>query len=79
MIDGKFRPIVRYGTLDYLDRGDLLGRSPTDYDTKVIALGFSYYLTRAIVFKFEYDIVQEGKRREDKKNNLLALQAAIRF
>ncbi len=79
LIDGKFRPTVRYGTLDYLDRGDLLGRSPTDYETKVIALGFNYYLTRAIVFKFEYDIVQEGKRKEDKKNNLLALQAAIRF
>lgn len=79
LLDGKFRPTIRYGTLDYLDRGNLLGRKPTDKDVKIIALAFNYYLTRAIVFKFEYDIVQEGKRKEDKENNLLALQAAVRF
>lgn len=79
LIDGKWRSTIRYGTLDYLDRGNLLGRKSTDYDTKVIALGLNYYLTRAIVFKFEYDIIQEGKRKEDKDNDLLVLQAAIRF
>lgn len=79
LIDGKFRPTIRYGTLDYLDKGNLLGRKPTDKSTKVIALGLNYYLTRAVVLKFEYDIVQEGERKEDKENNLLALQAAIRF
>jgi len=79
LIDGKFRPTIRYGTLDYLDKGNLMGRKPTDKDTKIIALGLNYYLNRAVVFKIEYDIVQEGKRKEDKENNLLALQAAIRF
>ncbi len=79
LISGKFRPTIRYGTLDYLDRGSLLGRKPTDYDKKIVALGFNYYLTRAVVLKFEYDIIQEGKRKEDKENNLLALQAAVRF
>jgi len=79
LIDGKFRPTIRYSTLDYLDRGDLLGRSPTDYDTRVIALALNFYLTKAIVFKVEYDIVQEGERKEDKENNLLAFQAAVRF
>jgi hypothetical protein len=72
LIGGKFRPTVRYGTLDYFDAGDLLGRSPRDSDTKITALGLNYYLTRAIVFKLEYDIIQNG-------NNLLALQAAARF
>lgn len=79
LIDRKFRPTIRYGTLDYLDKGNLLGRKPTDIDTEVIALGLNYYLTPSIVFKFEYDIVQEGERKKDKENNLLALQAAIRF
>ncbi|NIM58002.1 MAG: porin [Candidatus Aminicenantes bacterium] len=79
LINDKFRPTIRYGTLDYLDGGGLLGRSPTDFDTRVLALGFNYYLTRAIVFKIEYDIVQEGERKEEKDNNLLALQAAVRF
>ncbi len=79
LINGKFRPTIRYGTLDYLDQGKLLGRSSTDYDTKAIALAFNYYLTRAIVFKFEYDIVQEGSRKADISNNVLSLQAAFRF
>jgi hypothetical protein len=79
LINGKFRPTIRYGTLDYLDQGSLLGRSSTDYDTKVIALAFNYYLTRVIVFKFEYDIVQEGPRQTGINNNVLSLQAAFRF
>lgn len=79
LVADKFRPTVRYGTLDYLDNGALLGRKPTDYDTKVLALGFNFYLTRAIVFKFEYDVIMEGDRKMAKDNNLLALQAAIRF
>jgi len=79
LIDKKFRPIVRYGTLDYLDNGSLLGRSPTNYDSRVLAFGLSYYLTPSIVFKLEYDIVKEGERKTDKDNNLLALQAAVRF
>jgi len=79
LINGKFRPTIRYGTLDYLDQGNLLGRSSTDYDTRVIALAFNYYLTSVIVFKFEYDIVQEGPRKADINNNVLSLQVAFRF
>ncbi len=79
LIADKFRPTIRYGTLDYLDNGALLGRKPTDYDTMVMALGFNFYLTRAIVFKFEYDVIMEGDRKDKKDNNLLALQAAVRF
>lgn len=79
LIGEKFRPTVRYGTLDYLDQGSLFGRSPTDYDTKVIALGFNFYLTPAIVFKVEYDIVQEGERKTEADNNIFALQAAVSF
>ncbi len=79
LIAEKFRPTIRYGTLDYLDNGSLLGRKPTDLDTMVMALGFNFYLTRAIVFKFEYDVIMEGDRKDKKDNNLLALQAAVRF
>jgi hypothetical protein len=79
LINGKFRPTVRYGTLDYLDMGNLFGRKPIDLDTKVIALGFNYYLTQSIVFKVEYDIIREGDRKTDKENDLFALQAAVRF
>lgn len=79
LLGGKFRPTVRYGTLDYLDPGDQLGRSPTDLDTKGLAFGINYYLTRGIVFKIEYDLVMEGTRKESLDNNVLALQAAARF
>jgi hypothetical protein len=79
LIEGKFRPTIRYGTLDYLDPGSLLGRGSTDLDTRVIAIGLNYYLTRVIVFKFEYDIVQEGPRKTDVSNNVFSLQAAFRF
>ena len=76
---GKFRPTVRYGTLDYLDLSSQLGRRPTDLDRRLLALGLNYYLTRAIVFKAEYDIVMEGDRNDDVSNNVLAFQAAVRF
>lgn len=79
LCQGKFRPTVRYGTLDYLDLGNRLGRSPTDFDLKTLSFGLNYYLTWAIVFKAEYDIVMEGKRKEAVDNNILAFQAAVRF
>jgi hypothetical protein len=79
LLKEKFRPTIRYGTLNYLDLGVMLGRKPTDYDTKVLALGLNYYLTRAVVFKVEYDIIGEGDRRDPLDNNLLAFQAAVRF
>lgn len=76
---GKFRPSVRFGNLDYLDLGNQLGRKPTDYDRRILALGLNYYLTNSIVFKFEYDFYFSGEREEDTNKNLLALQAAVRF
>lgn len=76
---GKFRPSVRFGNLDYLDPGNRLGRSRTDFDRKILALGFNYYLTNSIVFKFEYDFYFPGEREADTDKNLLALQAAVRF
>lgn len=79
LLGQKFRPTIRYGTLDYLDNGYLLGRTPTDYDSRVIALGVNYYLTPSIVFKVEYDIIQEGSRKAYKDNNLFAVQAAVLF
>ncbi|MCP5102583.1 MAG: porin [bacterium] len=79
LVNKKFRPTIRYGTLDYLDKGSLLGRSATDYDSRVLAVGLNYYLSPSIVFKVEYDIVKEGKRKTGKDNNLLAFQAAVRF
>lgn len=79
LINGKFRPTVRYEALDYLDSGALLGRKPTDKDVRIIALGLNYYLTRGIVFKVEYDFIREGGRKPHADNDLLALQAAFRF
>lgn len=79
LIEEMFRPTVRYGTLDYLDQSNLLGRKPADYDVNTVALGFNFYLTKDIVFKIEYDFILEGDRQEKKDNNLLALQAAVRF
>ena len=75
----KFRTSVRFGNLDYLDLGNRLGRSPTDFDRMILALGLNYYLTNSIVFKFEYDIYFPGDREADTDKNLLALQAAVRF
>ncbi|UCE42652.1 MAG: porin [Candidatus Aminicenantes bacterium] len=76
---GKFRTSVRYGNLDYLDLGNQLGRKSTDFDRMILALGFNYYLTKSIVFKFEYDFYFPGEREADINKNLLALQAAVRF
>jgi len=79
LIGNKLRPTIRYGTLDYLDPGDLLGRRPTDRDPRTLALGVNFHLTSMIVFKAEYDVVLEGDRHADEDNNLLAFQAAVRF
>jgi len=79
IVNKKFRPTIQYGTLDYLDNGALLGRKPTDFDTKALALGINYYLTQMIVFKAEYDIIREGARKTEIANDLFALQAAVRF
>jgi hypothetical protein len=79
LIRRHFRPSVRFGSLDYLDLSDLLGRKPTDFDRKILALGFNYYLTPSVVFKVEYDLYFPGSREADINKDLLALQAAVRF
>lgn len=79
LIKKMFRPTVRYGTLDYLDFGDQFGRTPTNFDRRVLAFGLNFYLTNSIVFKSEYDFYFEGDREAEKNNDLLAFQAAVRF
>lgn len=79
LIGRKFRPTIQYGTLDYLDNGALLGRKPTDLDTRAFVLGFNYYLSQMIVFKAEYDFIREGARKTEISNDLFSLQAAVRF
>ena len=49
------------------------------FEVKIASFGFNYYLSEAIVFKIEYDFIMEGEREQNTDNNLLALQAAIRF
>lgn len=75
----KIRSTVRYGTLDYLDRGNLLGRKPADFDTRTVALGLNYYPVATVLLKVEYEFMMEGKRNPKKNNDVLAMQAAIRF
>jgi hypothetical protein len=79
LLENQFRPTVRWGNLDNLDLGFQLGRTPRDADVQILALGFNYYLTNSIVFKIEYDFIMEGDREEPQDNDLLGLQAAIRF
>ncbi len=79
LIRDRFRPTMRFGSLDYLDLSDQLGRRPTDFDRRILALGFNYYLTSSIVFKAEYDIYFPGDRETDNNKDMLALQAAVRF
>jgi hypothetical protein len=79
LIRRHFRPTVRFGSLDYLDLSDDLGRKSTDFDRKILALGFNYYLTPSVVFKVEYDLYFPGDRELDTNKDLFALQAAVRF
>lgn len=75
----KFRVSLRLESLDYYDPGYLLGRSPTNFDRKILGVGFNYYLTPAVVFKAEYDFYFPGDREDNKNGDLLSLQAAVRF
>ena len=78
LFKSHYRPTVRWGTLDYLDKGDALGRSSNDKDVSELALGFSYYPTTKLVAKIEYTFFGEG-RGTDKDNDQLGLQAAVKF
>ncbi len=75
----KYRPTLRYGALDYLDNGSVLGRSPTDKELSELALAFTYYPTGQIAFKVEYTIFDEGDRVADIENNQIGFQAAVKF
>ena len=81
LINKKFRPTIRYGDLDYLDKGDLLGRSfgNGNKDLNELALAFSYYPTSKVAFKIEYTLFSEGSRVADKDNDQLGFQAAVKF
>lgn len=81
LIGSHFRPTIRYGALDYLDTGDLLGRSigKGNKDVKEIAIGLTYYPTNKVAFKVEYTLFKEGDRIVEKDNDQLGFQAAIRF
>ncbi len=80
LIDKKYRPTIRYGSLDYLDKEVVLPRKPYDKQLTELALGFAYYPSMDVVFKIEYTIYTEGNRVDDNKdNNQLGLQAAIKF
>ena len=77
----RYRPTVRFGSLDYLDRGDLFGRSigKGDKDLNELALAFSYYPTSRVALKAEYTLFREGDRAAEKDNDQLGLQAAVKF
>jgi Dihaem cytochrome c/Phosphate-selective porin O and P len=81
LINDKYRPVIRYGLLDYLDPGDQFGRDPGkgDMDLSELALGFSYYPYPSVAFKLEYSIFNEGDRIAKLDNNQIGLQAAVDF
>ena len=80
LIDNRFRPTVRFGALDYLDTGSQLGRDPGkgDKDLTETVFSFAFYPTSMVAFKAEYIVFSEG-RGDDKENNLIGLQAAVKF
>ena len=81
LLKNKFRPTERYGSLDYLDKGTLLGRDAGkgNKDLNELAFGLTYYPVSKVAFKIEYTLFTEGDRVDDKENDQLGLQAAIKF
>ncbi len=77
----RYRPTVRFGDLDYLDRGDSLGReiSNGNKDTRELVFSFGYYPASRVVFKIEYQLFHEGSRKPDVDNDQLGVQAAVAF
>jgi len=77
----KYRPTIRFGSLDYLDEGDVLGRSASkgNKDLNELAFALTYYPTSKVAFKIEYTLFSEGDRVEEKDNNQFGLQAAVKF
>ena len=81
LIEKRYRPTLRYGSLDYLDTGDLLGRDSGrgDRDVKELVVALSYYPTTRAALKIEYAFLGEGDRLPEKDNDQLGLQAAVKF
>jgi hypothetical protein len=81
LIKNKYRPTIRFGELDYLDTGNIMGRSASkgNKDLQEIAFGFSFYPTSKVAFKVEYTLFKEGDRVSEKDNDQLGLQTAIKF
>jgi len=77
----KYRPTIRFGSLDYLDEGNVLGRSANkgNKDLNELAFAFTYYPTSKVAFKVEYTLFSEGDRLEEKDNDQFGLQAAVKF
>jgi hypothetical protein len=73
----KFKPVFRYGKVDYLDEYAEIRSG--NIDLTETSFGLSYYPTKKVVFKAEYTIFDEGERNTDINNNQFALQAAISF
>lgn len=80
LINGRFRPTIRFGALDYLDTGSQLGRDPSkgDKDLTETVFSFAFYPTSMVAFKAEYIVFGEG-RGAAMDNNLIGLQAAVKF
>ncbi len=79
--DDRFRTTVRYGSLDYHDTGNLLGRNAAkgDKDLSELVLCLGFYPTPNVVFKFEYVFFMEGFRAAQTQNDQVGFQAAVRF
>lgn len=80
LIRNRFRPTLRFGSLDYLDPGSQLGRDPAkgDKDLTEMVFSFAFYPTSMVALKAEYIVFNEG-RGEETENNLFGLQAAVKF
>ncbi|MFC1554303.1 porin [candidate division KSB1 bacterium] len=81
LFNSKYRTTIRYGALDYLDTGNLLGRSVSkgNMELSELVFCFGYYPTSKVVFKLEYTLFNEGNRVTDKDNDQFGFQAAVRF
>ncbi len=80
LICSKYRPTIRFGSLDYLDPGDgVVDGRGGDKDLHELVLALAYYPTPKVVFKFEYAAFMEGARFAETENDQLGFQAAVRF
>ncbi len=76
-----YRPTIRFGSLDYLDKGNLFGRSSDkgDKDLTELAFAFTFYPISKVAFKIEYTLFNEGDRLKESDNDQFGIQAAIKF